>query len=478
MEQTNQNRTLYARAMAHPARPILVVAGILAIITGFAALHLVNNSQTSRPGGSGAGPCTIRAAAISYIVKMTKPAVASRLPDVYITARQSGWVKDVLVSAGQMVGIGQVIATIQPIRQTSSDAQDAYQSALEELDNAKSALNEARAAVETRKAEIAAQSARVNEAGNQLKAAQANLAQARSDLSQANQDLQQQNNALQQARSLFQDGAITQSDVQRAQAAQTAASNRQRQASTAFTDSENAARSASQNLANARQGLARANTGSDQARRAVLDAQDNLQARQSALAQAQSAIRAASANQPAVPITSPVNGVITSVSAQPGVLATQNMGIARIRSQGSAQVEFDVADSDAARLMVGMPASIMLTKNQPTLGGRIQAISPTNTGGGAPNRVTILAIDPQNRLKPGTSVTVQIPLQQISATAVPRTAITGSGSNTIVRTTANGSVIKKQVTIVGYEGDLAIISSGLVPGEQVQIPSGPYCPGR
>lgn len=464
--------------MAHPARPVLIVAGVLAIITGFAALHLVNRQQTSRPSGLGAGPCTIRAAATSYIIKMTKTAVASRPPDVYITARQSGWVKDVLVRVGQRVGIGQVIATIQPVRQTSSDAQDAYQSALEELDNAKSALNDAQTAVETRKAEIAAQSARVNEATSQLRAAQANLAQTRSDLSQANQNLQQQNNALQQARSLFQDGAITQNDLQRAQAAQTAASNRQKQASTAFSDSENAARSASQSLANARQALARANTGLNQARRAALDAQDNLQSRQSALAQAQSALRAASANQAPVQITAPVSGVITSVSAQPGVLATPYMGVARIRSQGSAQVEFDVTNADAATLVTGMPVSIATTKGQSPIGGRIQTISPTNTGGSAPNRVTVMAFDPQNRLRPGASVTVQIPLQQISASAVPRTAITGSGSNTSVRAITNGSVAKRPVTVAGYEGDLAIISAGIVPGEQVQIPNGSYCPGR
>lgn len=186
-------------------------------------------------------------------------------------------------------------------------------------------------------------------------------------------------------------------------------------------------------------------------------------------ARAQAAL---SGNQAAyATLAADADGVVVSVSAEPGQVLAAGQPVLRLARDGEMDVAVSVPESQVARLRPGQDLVAFLWADP---GRRIPARVREVAGGADPvtrtfaARVALAAVPPEARV--GMTATVVLPPRADASLAVlPLTALVRDGGRATVWVVdpKTSRVARRAVTVGQYREDGAVISTGLAAGETV-----------
>jgi RND family efflux transporter MFP subunit len=171
-------------------------------------------------------------------------------------------------------------------------------------------------------------------------------------------------------------------------------------------------------------------------------------------------------------LVSPADGIVTAADLEPGYVAPVSDAVTI--DSATLDVVADVTESDVASVALGQAATVSIDALDLEASGTVTAIAATTDGGTSSVvtfPVTITLTDPDGRIKPGMSTDVEITIAQASGVvAVPAVALAGSdGSYLVTVAAADGSVELRPVTVGLVTETLAEIQSGLAEGEEVVV---------
>lgn len=174
----------------------------------------------------------------------------------------------------------------------------------------------------------------------------------------------------------------------------------------------------------------------------------------------------------ALRLLSPVDGVIVSREAEPGVTVVAGQAVLRLVAPGSLWVRARIDQSSAHGLEVGQPASIVLhSVPNTTMPGRVARIEMQSDPVTEERVVNVSFDSPPPRLYLGelAEVTIRLP-SETGVLMVPSGAIAREGGQLGVWQVTGNRARMKPVTI-GSQGPAGVtqILSGLVDGERVIV---------
>jgi multidrug efflux pump subunit AcrA (membrane-fusion protein) len=164
-------------------------------------------------------------------------------------------------------------------------------------------------------------------------------------------------------------------------------------------------------------------------------------------------------------LTAPIAGIVSQVNVKAGqaVSSTSTTNAIVIFTPGAYAVTGTVSDSQVNLVALGQAAQITPAGSTQAVMGKITSIAPAATisSGVATFAVTAQLTDTSNSIRPGTSASVNIVLNQVvHVLTVPTSA---------VRTTAAGSTV--QVLVNGVPKTVAV-QTGASDPTRIQIVSG------
>ena len=384
------------------------------------------------------------------------------------------------------VGVGTAIqtqrATLATARAVSAQATADRSS---QIAAAEAAVADARSKVEAANAEIASSEAAIRTAQANLENAQTNLERQVMLVKEGASAKQNQDNAETVVK--VQQGALDEAKQRKANAiaargsvlAQQRAAERQVQIVKNKATSDIAA-------ANAGIAQARASLTSAQANTSQRSAyQKNLEALSAAVRAAEANVNAAKTRLSDTVLLSPLTGVVTQRSLDPGSLATPGQTIVTVQAIRQVWVTTSIPEEISRRVYVGQTAKVGFDAlpNQPFT-GRITQLNPAADLQSRQFQIRVRLDNPQNRIKPGMSGAVVLETERArGAITVPREAVRfdttdrtadedAAGAATVTVITADSKAQVKKVQ-TGLSDDKGIaITSGLEAGEKVIILTG------
>ena len=226
------------------------------------------------------------------------------------------------------------------------------------------------------------------------------------------------------------------------------------------------------------------NFWSAQRQQAVLLSTDTIKVQQARVGQLDASIdrlkwrvEQAERNLKSTILVAPFSGVVRSSSAEVGRAITVNDVVVSMYEEGKLEVRFTLSDDRYGRLqtselgLVGRKVSVIWSVGgtdwkYPAVIDRIGAEITSNRGGvevfasvgKASNAVTI---------RPGAFVEVHVPDKIFKqAIPIPDTAVYGTDK---VYIAIDGKLVERKVTISAYQGETALVTSGLEPGDNVLV---------
>ncbi|HEX4485556.1 MAG TPA: efflux RND transporter periplasmic adaptor subunit [Terriglobales bacterium] len=169
-------------------------------------------------------------------------------------------------------------------------------------------------------------------------------------------------------------------------------------------------------------------------------------------------------------IRSPIRGIVTDRALYPGEMATAGSPLLVVMDTSSVIAKAHIPQQDAALLKVGASAELSIPGNEDKIAARITVVSPATDPNSTTIEVWALAKNPNNLLRPGTTVQLSITAQEIDgAVVVPASAVLKQpdGSSAVLIAGPDNRA-HLQVAQVGIQnGDEVQIISGVKAGEQV-----------
>jgi HlyD family secretion protein len=238
---------------------------------------------------------------------------------------------------------------------------------------------------------------------------------------------------------LFREGAIAQKDVN--------------EADVNFTQAKNQYEMAQKRLDDLRR------FGNDQALKNATAQRDQAKARQDAAVAQLSYSR----------ITSPIDGVVTDLPLYAGETPQSGSPIVTVMDLSQVIARTHIAPTEASELRVGNDANLIGSDNAP-IAGKVTQISPALDPSNTTVEVWVQAGNPDDRLKPGTSIRVELIAKTVSSTLiVPQTALltSGSGATSVIVIDPENKPHKKSVTTGIRDAGSVQITEGLESGQRV-----------
>jgi RND family efflux transporter MFP subunit len=409
-----------------------------------------------------------------------------RSAEATLAEAQSRLAQAQVTESAASVGVGTAIQTQQAALATAraiSNQASADQGA--QIAAAEAAVADAKGRVQAANAEIESAEAAIRTAQANLENAQVNLerqqllvregATAKQNQDNAETIVKVQQGALEEARQRRANGAASRGSA----LAQQRAAERQVQIARNKAKSDIAAANAGVAQAKAALTSARANTAQRPAY------QKNLEALAAAVRAAQANVRAAQTRLGDTVLRSPLTGVVTQRSLDPGGLATPGQTIVTVQAIRQVWVTTSVPEEVSRRVYVGQTAKVSLDAlpNQ-TFTGRITQLNPAADIQSRQFQIRVRLDNPQGRIKPGMSGEVVLETERArNAVTVPREAVRfetaersadkdGTVAATVTVVTAdNKAQVRKVQTGLSDTKSIAI-TSGLEPGEKVVILTG------
>lgn len=192
----------------------------------------------------------------------------------------------------------------------------------------------------------------------------------------------------------------------------------------------------------------------------------------SRLKSSQAALRNAGDNLAWTQLTSPADGVITGVSAAAGQVVSAGQTVFTLATSDRRDVVIDIADPQclSADTAARFPVALLADPAVQTT-GTVRDVSPQADPQTRTWRVRLTLQTPPAAMALGASVTVALPADTGSGGdhyAVPATAIARLDDRPAVFLIDNHQQVQlRPVTLAGYTASLAIIATGVAPGDKV-----------
>ena len=181
-------------------------------------------------------------------------------------------------------------------------------------------------------------------------------------------------------------------------------------------------------------------------------------------------------------IVAPVDGVIGSVPFVVGEVATASgaQGGITVLPDGPIEVVANFAESDAAKIVVGSPATITFDALAGERAeGTVVSIDPvgtTSNSGLITYGVRVQVIDAPTTVREGMTASVSVLVDEaIDVLVVPQSAVTGTDDRAAVllqRTEGAETSTDKVQVVLGLQGDAGVeITAGVEEGDVLVIPS-------
>jgi RND family efflux transporter MFP subunit len=171
-------------------------------------------------------------------------------------------------------------------------------------------------------------------------------------------------------------------------------------------------------------------------------------------------------------ITSPISGIVTDRPYYPGETPATGTPIITIMDLSKVVAHAHVAQTEAANLKVGDPATISVPGEPIQVKGKVTLVSPAVDPNSTTVEVWVEAPNPKGSLRPGSSVRVAMVAQTIAqAVVIPQAALLTSpdGVNSVIVLDSDNAPSKKKVK-VGIRDDeshTVQVTDGLDGGERV-----------
>lgn len=208
----------------------------------------------------------------------------------------------------------------------------------------------------------------------------------------------------------------------------------------------------------------------------AVEKQQTLKSAQGQLTSAKGKYQGAAAQLGYSEIHSPINGVVTDRPLYPGEMATAGTPLLTVMDISQVIAKAHIPQAEAAALKAGDKASMSVPGEDEPVEGKVTIVSPALDPGSTTVEVWVQAKNPQERLKPGTSVQVTMVAQTVKdALAIPAIALlTGDdGATSVMLVDKDDKAHQTPVKVGIRQGDQIQIVEGLKAGDRV-VASGSY----
>ncbi len=171
-------------------------------------------------------------------------------------------------------------------------------------------------------------------------------------------------------------------------------------------------------------------------------------------------------------ITSPIDGIVTDRPYYPGETPPTGTPVITVMDLSQIVARAHIAQTEAASLKVGNPATITIPGQLTVVKGKIALVSPAVDSNSTTVEVWVQAPNPKGSLRPGSSVRVAMVAQTVpDAIVIPQAALltTPDGLSTVIVLDSDNAPSKKKVKvgIKDAEAKTVQVTDGLQGGERV-----------
>jgi RND family efflux transporter MFP subunit len=175
-------------------------------------------------------------------------------------------------------------------------------------------------------------------------------------------------------------------------------------------------------------------------------------------------------------IHSPISGVIADRSLYPGEMAAAGTPLLTVMDISEVIARAHIPQPEAALLKLGDKASITAPSEEKTVEGKVTVISPALDPNSTTVEVWVQAKNPEQRLKPGTSVQLSMLAKTVpDALVIPAASLLTAqdGTTSVMVAASDGRAHQTTVKIGVREGDDIEVTDGLHEGDRIVV-SGAY----
>ena len=169
-------------------------------------------------------------------------------------------------------------------------------------------------------------------------------------------------------------------------------------------------------------------------------------------------------------ITSPIDGVVTDRPLYAGETPPSGGPVITVMDLSQVIARAHVSQEDARELKVGNAANILPADGSAQVPGKVTLISPALDPTSTTVEVWIQAPNPGQRLKPGSSLRVEMVAKTVqSALTIPQAAVltSPSGGTSVIVVDSENKPHKKSVTLGVHDNGKVEVTDGLQSGERV-----------
>jgi HlyD family secretion protein len=169
-------------------------------------------------------------------------------------------------------------------------------------------------------------------------------------------------------------------------------------------------------------------------------------------------------------ITSPIDGVVTDRPVYPGEMPPSGSSILTVMDLSQVTARAHVSQQEAAQLHVGASATISAPGQTGESAGKVTLISPALDANSTTVEIWVLAANPGERLRPGSSVRVTIVAKTVPhAIIVPAAALLTDtdGTSSVILLDSNNKPQQQKIKVGIRNGDDAQVTDGLKEGDRV-----------
>jgi HlyD family secretion protein len=204
--------------------------------------------------------------------------------------------------------------------------------------------------------------------------------------------------------------------------------------------------------------------------------QQTLKAAAGQLESAKGKYRGASAQVGYSEIRSPIDGVIADRSLYPGEMAAAGTPLLTVMDVSQVVARAHIPQQDASLLKLGDKATVTVPGEEQAVEGKITVISPALDPNSTTVEVWVQAKNPEQKLKPGTSVELSILAGIIpDALVIPAASLltADDGGTSVMLIGSDNRAHQKPVKVGVHQSDQVQLLEGVQAGDRV-VASGAY----
>ena len=170
----------------------------------------------------------------------------------------------------------------------------------------------------------------------------------------------------------------------------------------------------------------------------------------------------------ALPLRSPVSGIVTRFNASLGTYATPEMVLYEITDLSRVWVVASVQERELARVHQGMTGQFDPGEGTPPLAVRVDLLEPSLDASTRSLRLRMVVSNPKQNLRPGRYGEVTLTLPESESLVVPREAIVDTGRERYVYVSLGEGRFAPRALTLGAESESWVqVRAGLREGDEV-----------